>query len=381
MQRLIIATFLLLSGSWATAQTVKITTPSGACTYTTGAVKSDPAVPGQLIATSTGVGTGVGCAPAGGAAVTFGPANPVTPATATLNNTGGSQSLQFQPANAVTCTASLSGGSSPTFSGGATSLQTCNSQASCALAQVIAPTFAANPSPTTDVANTVSVTCKDSSNNSAVSSATVTVSHGQTVGGCPSAPTIPSSTSGIASFTQWSGSVTANYFSSGNKVVDITSFDSVYGTWPGAVESQTAAVTLPTSKYVSLKFTVPAGYMASHSGGMGQYSLNQSAYSAPVSMTISTKCGDFSNPASDVNSSVVAGCYGPMGTTSAAFVIAWRQSGSCQLSDNTTYYLNYINADITNAKSDNSVSIPSSANSRCNASGCYDGVTNGPGTW
>lgn len=377
MQRLIIAALLLLSGSWATAQTVKITTPSGPCTYTTGAVKSDPAVPGQLIATTTAAGSGTGCAPAGGAAVTFGPANPLSPSTATLGNAGGSQSLQFQPANAVTCTASVSGGSTPTFAGGVTSLQTCNSLASCANAQVIAPTFAANATQS-DIANTVSVTCKDANNNSAVSSSTVTVAHTIISGTCA---TIPSGSSGIASFTQLSGSVTANYFSGGNRVVDITSFGAVYGTWPGGVESQTAAITLPTNKYVSLAFTVPSGYLAGHASVMGQYSLNQSAYSAPVSMTISTKCGDFSNPATDPNSSVVPGCYGNLGTTSSAFVIAWHQAGLCQLADGQNYFFNYINADITNAKSDNSGSITSSANGRCNASGCVDGVTNGPGTW
>lgn len=381
MQRLIISALLLLSGSWATAQTVKITTPTGACTYNTGAVKSDPAVPGQLIATSPGAGTGVGCAPLGGAAVTFGPANPLSPTSATIGNTGGSQSFQFQPANAVTCTATVSGGSNPTFSGGATSLQTCGSAAACAVAQVITPSFAANGTQA-DIANTVSVTCKDISNNSALTQSTVTVAH--TVvnqGGCTNAPIIPSGTSGISTFTQLSGSVTANYFSGGNRVVDITDFSAVYGTWPGAVESQTAAITLPTNKYVSLAFTVPTGYLAGHAGGWGQYSLNQSAYSAPVSMTISTKCGDFSNPASDSGSTVVPGCYGNLGTTSSAYVIAWHQSGLCQLTDGQKYYFNYINADITNAKSDNSGSITSSANGRCNASGCTDGVTNGPGTW
>jgi len=378
MQRLILSALLLLSGSWATAQTVKITTPSGPCTYTTGAVKSDPAVPGQLIATTTAAGTGTGCTPAGNiGAVTFGPANPLTPATAQLGNTGGAQSLQFQPANAVMCTASVSGGSSPQFAGGVTSLQTCNSAATCANAQVIAPTFAANTTQS-DIANTVSVTCKDANNNSAISSATVTVLHTIATGSCA---TIPSGSGGIASFTQLSGSITANYFSGGNRVVDATSFASVYGNWPGAVESQTAAITLPTNKYMSLAFTVPAGYMASHPNGWGQYSLNQSAYSAPVTMTISTKCGDFSNPATDANSSVVPGCYGNLGTTSSAFIIAWHQTGLCQLNDGQSYYLNYINADVTNAKSDNTGSITTSANGRCNASGCTDGVTNGPGTW
>src|SRR4051812_18524611 len=96
MQRVLVFAFLLLSAAWADAQThIKITTTNGPCTYPTGAVKSDPAVPGQLLATATGAGAGAGCGSQNtGGSVSFGPANPITPSSQSLSSSsGGSATL------------------------------------------------------------------------------------------------------------------------------------------------------------------------------------------------------------------------------------------------------------------------------------------------
>jgi PKD repeat protein len=226
---------------------------------------------------------------------------------------------------------------------------------------------------------TVSLTITDSvssAQNTKTQQVTVTASSGNCL-------TYGSATSGISNYTRWTGTQNVYYFGP-SYTVDVTSFNSAYGigtpeqaTWPGNT-SLTADFNLPTNKYISLQFTVPAGFMETVvSGG---YGLNASGYSAPISMTISdgsAPCGDFSNPATNANSKVVSGCWknlmGQSGT------LAWFGTGGtkCLLQDNHTYYLNMINADISNADPAGTASLTSSKTGFCGTA-CGDPVRNKP---
>lgn len=171
-----------------------------------------------------------------------------------------------------------------------------------------------------------------------------------TVSTTATCPTIASSTSGIASFTRLTGNQNVFYFGSGagtgNQSVDVTSFASAWqGSWPGSMGIQ-PVFTMPTNTYMAQQFVVPNPYFANAPAGLfGQYQVGTSRYQAPISMTISTKCGDFSNPATYPTSSVVAGCWANKQTSSAG--LQWSKSYGCTLTDGQTYFLNIINADIS----------------------------------
>jgi len=160
----------------------------------------------------------------------------------------------------------------------------------------------------------------------------------------------------------------------------VTRFDSIYSyAWPGA--SVVADFSLPNANYISAVFTVPAGYMTAAnapSNLYGEYYINGSGYSAPVSMTISKSCGDFSNPVNYPTSSVVAGCF--VNKRTADQYIAWTKSGSCQLTNGTTYYLNIINADISLVTANGGGTAASTRNGNCSGA-CSVPIQNGPGSW
>jgi hypothetical protein len=230
---------------------------------------------------------------------------------------------------------------------------------------------------------TVTLTVTDTSTNQTIN-ATNTVTVTAATGNCL---TNGSATAGISNYTRWTGNQSGNYFGAGINLVDVTSFNSVFGigtpaqaTWPGNT-SLTADFDMPTNKYMSLQFTVPAGFMETVvSGG---YGLNASGFSAPVSMTISdgaAPCGDFSNPATNPTSKVVSGCWknnmGQSGT------LAWQGTGgtSCLLQDNHTYFLNIINADISNANPAGTANLTSSKTANCGTT-CSDPIRNKPITY
>jgi PKD repeat protein len=242
-----------------------------------------------------------------------------------------------------------------------------------------------NPSHTYAAAGTytVSLTVTDSVS-SAQNTKTQQVTVSTSTGSCL---TYGSATSGISNYTRWTGNQTGNYFGGGFNTVDVTSFNSVFGigtpaqaTWPGNT-SLTADFDMPTNKYMSLQFTVPAGFMETVvSGG---YGLNTTGYTAPVSMTISdgaAPCGDFSNPATNPTSKVISGCWKNLMTS--AGTLAWQGTGGtkCLLQDNHTYFLNIINADISNADPAGAASLTSSKTSSCGTT-CSDPIRNKPITY
>ena len=282
----------------ASAQSVKITLPdTTTCTYATGQVTNN-ATPGQLQATATATPTGNGCGTTTSTSpVTFGPAAPLSPALMTLQGNTGTVNFSFQALNATSCTGSITGAAGGAFTNGTTlcSGAGCNSPVS-------APASFTNSGPATVTYN-VAVVCTGAGT-PATSTAAIVVPIVNGGGpGCTNPYTITSTTSGIANFTRYTGSPSVYYFGAGSNTADVTSFDSIFQhAWPGN-SNLTADISLPTNRYLAAQFKVPAGYIAGYHGQSplyGDYTLNQSTGSggtpAAVSMSISTTCGDFSNP-------------------------------------------------------------------------------------
>lgn len=227
---------------------------------------------------------------------------------------------------------------------------------------------------------TVTLTVTDTSTSQTVT-ATNTVTVSAATGSCP---TLASSTAGIANYARLTATQSVNYFGAGTQNADPTSFNSMYWyAWPG-YSNLIADVSLPTNTYMSEAFTVPANYMTAANAPnplYGRYKIGESGFSAKVSMTISTKCGDFSNPTAS-GSSVVSGCYLNAGT--AAAFITWSnnsQGGAyCVLNNNTTYYLNIINAKLDSLTPNGGGTAASTKNQYCTTV-CSVPIQNGPGTW
>ncbi len=310
MSRLLLLAGLLFAASVSAQTTIKITVPNGQlCTYTTGPVTS--ASGGVLQATATAQ-TGLGCNNAGSGG------------TPSADFTYSASGLTVTFTDTSTDQGGTIGTHQWTFGDGGTST-------------------AANPVHTYTSQNTYSVTetvtdSINSSQSSKTKSVTVVVDNGNCA-------VIASSTPGIANFQRLTGNISLYYFNT-YRTVDITNYESVYlAAWPGEI-GHTADFHIGTNQYISLKFTVPDGYWANAPvNTQGQYFINTSDFTAKVSMTLSTKCGDFSNPATNPTSSVVSGCYKNLLPSNQ--YLAWKKGGQCELQDNTTYYLNIINADIS----------------------------------
>jgi hypothetical protein len=381
MQRFLVFAALLLPCVFAQAQsstTIKITKQdSTTCTYPTGQVSSN-STPGQLQATAIGAATGAGCG-SSVSPVSFGPASPLAPNAVIVASSpsGETTSLSFQPVNATTCTGTVT--APGIFTGGTSSTTFCNGN--CAQ-QAAALSFPENTSTTTDSTYTVTASCTGAGSITPVSTtATVTV---QKKGSAPppGACTRTIATSAGGTFSALGGNVNMTYSGHNPATVDITSFDSIFqGAWPGSgstVGSSTliALFSMVKTSYVSAKFTTPANYFTAPnvpSGLYGNYSINQTLYTAPISMTISTQCGDFSPPTS-AGSSVVAGCYLDAGVGGAA--VTWSKAGACQLVGGQTYFLNIINANVANV-----TATGGTATTTCTSSTCTNPISNGPGSF
>jgi hypothetical protein len=218
---------------------------------------------------------------------------------------------------------------------------------------------------------------------------TATLSSGSTItaGACatptptPSGAclTVPSATVGIPHFTRLTGSFDVNYFGGGSKTVDVTSFDAFYGPWPGN-PSLTADISLPVNYYLSEHFHVPATFFASRASipyVYGNYTINASGFSAAIAFSISTTCGDFSNPATNPTSTVVPGCWKDARGPYTPGPLQWRKDSTCVLHDNTDYYLNIINAKITNVGAGGTGTATSTKNAQCSGA-CSDPISDGP---
>ena len=400
MQRSLFLTGTFLTGALLTASataqtTIDLTNQAGTatCSYPTGVISSNINTPGHLAAQLTGTPSGAGCSSGSSVpAVSFGPAAPLAASlTSIAGGTAVADTFTMLPLNAVSCSAAIS-----TTSGSGTGTLTngssvCSTQAACTSTTPFSiPATFTNTSTSATSAYNVTVTCNAAAGaNPASTSSSVSVTQAVASGGGGggSCPTIAGS-NGVTSYSRWTGTQVVNYFGAGNKSVDVTSFNSVFGTgtgnlshWPGN-SALTADFNLFTSSYIALQFTVPNGFMANYTGSdlWGRYSLNTTGFSAPISMTISTACGDFSNPSTyPTTSKVVSGCW--LNSSQSSGALTWTKSdGTCELKDNTTYFLNIVNADISTAQPAGAGSMASTKNAKCGTS-CSDPIVNGPGSW
>ena len=391
MQRFAVIAALLLPCAFAQAQTsIKITMPdTSSCTYHTGQISSN-STPGQLQAsatdTGTSGGTGTGCGVTNVTPpVTFGPASPLVPNAVTLASSasGETTSFSFQALNATTCTGSIVGTGGVFTPAGTNTVTFCSPTTTlCSIAQSVSTLFPYNSSTTASASYTVKASCTGpGSAVPVVSQAAVTVSAdtGGGGGGGACAKAVPNSAGG--SFAALGGTVTVAYSGHPSAQVNITDFDSIYQgtTWPASY-NRIAIFTLQNGKYISAAFTPASNYFTAsnipNGGVYGQLSIAGTFYSAPISMTISTACGDFTPPGP--GSTVVPGCYLNSGNSSGGLV-QWEGPGtghSCVLTGNTPYFLNIINADIGNL-------TPSggTATSTCTSTSCTNPISNGPGNW
>jgi hypothetical protein len=311
------------------------------------------------------IALGLFCAAASAQTVNFGPVEPLTPSATTLATPSGRVSLAYGSINATGCTAAATSG---------VTLTPANP-----LPAQDSLTAAVNNTSTAPVTYTVTVTCNNASSSNQTT-ATITAPGTITP---PPPPTgcavIKSTTSGITNFTRLTGKVTT--IDSRARSIDPTSFVSAFNLagevlpWPGN-SGLFATINLPINNYVSMQFTVPPSYPTT--AVYGDYTYGETQSSAPVAMTISTSCGDFS-PQGAAGTTVVAGCY--VGRVIPDYFLQWTTQGTCKLTPGSTYFLNYIAAEVQNVTPNGGGSASSTKTSKCLGSACPIPIQNGPGSW
>jgi len=198
------------------------------------------------------------------------------------------------------------------------------------------------------------------------------------------APTLPG-TGGVPAWNLLTGPLAVDYSPSGSAIADPTQFEYLFGgaaeplkPWPGAY-GLTAAFALPVDRYVSLGFVSGAPYLGDAAATLyGQYTVAAVGNDAPLSLTISTACGDFGQLQP---STLVPGCV--LDAAGAGGTLTWRApaaGGACRLEDGKQYFLNAINADISALGSPGGKATTTS-NANCTGNACFMAIANGPGNW
>jgi hypothetical protein len=371
----------LLSAPVMAQTTLDITVPgtgNPVCSYITGPVTNE-STPGHLQAMATS-SSGAGCGVQGLGNVTFGPASPLSPQTSNLPLNTGNVNFSFQALNATSCSAAITGAAAGNFTSG--SLNCTGTGCSGPVSAVASFT---NTSTTNAATDTVTLTCTGTSGQ-ATSIATVNVpKQGTTQGG--SCPTVVKGdgTAGVTSFGQ-QGSAQIRVGGDQHTITaDMTSYSSVFSTtFPGT--GTIVYDILPINNYISMQVQPSTGFFAGASAiWRSKIGVGTTDDDAKVSVTISRNCGDFSNPSTDLGSSVVPGCY-KVGVIAEGGIVSSSPLGStqCKLSDLPPlqyYYFNLINANITNVTSTGGTasSYRDGPGSTCTGqSSCSVPIENGP---
>lgn len=202
-------------------------------------------------------------------------------------------------------------------------------------------------------------------------------------------PTIASTDATVANFTVLT-QADANYGPHGIVSVNTQNFQQLFSEppqskpWPGVLGTY-VTVAVPANRYVSVPFTVPANFFGTKPV-YGSYTLGETNASTPLAMTISTACGDFSDPATK-GSTVLPGCFKTSVKPDGG--ITWSNNPTatqCKIENGKTYYLNFINA-ITNSSGTAAASLSNRVKNNlqkspyCPGKVCGDPLINGFGSW
>lgn len=217
-------------------------------------------------------------------------------------------------------------------------------------------------------------------------SITTTLASSSTIasGACGSTPPIPPGSfftianSAGGYFTHWSGLYNLQFCNGGctsPQPIDVSKFDAIFQPWPGQ-NGLIVYTQLPVTKYFSAQFTVPAGKLQPNY--FGAYRSGETNNQANYSITISATGGDFSNP-TQAGSTVIPGCW--KNNLSTSGVLQWNAdpSKSCVLTNGKTYYLNFVNADISAVLPNGRGTMTSTKRATCTAGTyCVLPIYNGP---
>lgn len=158
--------------------------------------------------------------------------------------------------------------------------------------------------------------------------------------------------------------------------LDVTKFENVWGyrestpntliPWPGLYNVQ-QRINLRPNHYVSLQFTVPSNYGTDR---YGFYTYAETNFRAAMSMTVSTRCGDF-NPVSAISPRCTVSNSNASSTLEwSTFTSGPNYDATCHLTRGQTYYLNILYAPL---------SAPTQSTCTPDMWLCDNSIQNGPG--
>lgn len=337
-------TIVAASGSANAQTTLRLTwTPPGGsakvCEYTTdtNGVTMDPTT-GALLATGSFAGSDCPTAtPVSDPHITNGIDGTDIP---TATTTGATHSIKWS-ADADTC--SYEGSITPgAISNWPLTGNVCGNAAACSTGLTVPVTI-----PSAIGSYKFQLSCKkNGSSVTATSSQTVSVSTGGGGGDtCVNNTGITRQTFGQVQYNNLDARDT-----------DLTLFENVFGHNPGGTNRIFPGTTninqrimMARNQYVALKFTVPST-LTVNTFGYFRFEETQ-PQTARMSYTISKTCGDFSTtPTSPMNAKCIVN-DGPVNS-----ILAWgyypsQGSSMCQLTPGETYYLNIIQAPLSNLTS------------------------------
>jgi hypothetical protein len=225
--------------------------------------------------------------------------------------------------------------------------------------------------------------------------------------GCTKAPVVQGVNG--KNFQRTTATVGGTYFAFGSKQVDLTQYASwfpervcfkdaagniIAGTcklvdrpFPSGYNSQ-PVIPLPPTTYASFEFTVPTNYIPPGVVWQSLWQVNPSSFTAAFAMTVSTSCGDFGQLKP---TTILPGCSAN-NLIGGAKKIGWSTvdylTGTCEIKNGQTLYLNVITADISELPTGGVAK--STATTQCTYAGngaptggnnCSIAVQNGPGNW
>ncbi len=211
--------------------------------------------------------------------------------------------------------------------------------------------------PFTSCSSTVTLTCQPGN---VTSSATV---HAVPAGGPVDPPvtpppsdgtfnTVPTACLNVTSIGVWQKISRTNWLPNlPATTVDSTDYRNIYSppgtgqqTWPSSSSGSKPVVAIAAQAFVAMGFTVPGGA----SGGVRYFNVN--SISQPVSITLSECPGDFGQQGTHISNTY---CKSNRSGSTNGGVQTWVGGalGTCTIQSGSTYWLNFIAADLPPAGS------------------------------